>query len=204
MPQIKEQNTEQIKLFIENLIIKYGFSKELEALVVQKNSGQIPLSQFQVDLEQFASQLPFTESEIEELLKLFDDNIQDLVQTPIIIGNGDIKDLADLRTKGSLYNWDGGMIGRGAFENPFVFSPELLKASDISIADRIKLLEYHLNLWVETWGETKNYQALKKFFKIYISGFDGAVVLRTSLMETNNPGEALTILGKALDTILGN
>lgn len=198
------QNKNSIKEHLKNLIIKYGFGKELEALEVRKNSSQTTSSQFQLDIEVLASKLPLTPEEIEELLKLFESNIEDLVETPMIIGNGDIKDLSDLRAKGELYNWDGGMIGRGIFENPFAFSPELMKASNISILDRVKLLEYHLNLWVEIWGETKNYQALKKFFKIYISGFDGAVALRASLMETSNPWEAFTILDGALDTIFGN
>lgn len=194
----------QIKKYLENLIKQYGFTPQLEVLNTQKTSGQISPHQFQLAVEQLAAELPFTPLEIEELLVIFDRNIQEMVEAPLIIGNGDIKDLNDLHTKGGLYNWDGGMIGRGVFDNPFAFNPKLLNSSDISTVDRIKLLEYHLNLWVKTWGETKNYQALKKFFKIYISGFEGSVALRAKLMESKNPNDALVILSNFLEPVLGN
>ena len=191
---------ENIQILLTSLIQKHGFGTDLDRLREQRAAGEISQLEFQLAIEELSQKLPLEQVEIDRLLELFGQNIDSLVQVPVIIGNGDIRDLADLQSKGDMYGWDGGMIGRGVFENPFAFNPNLLKSADIPTADKLQMLKYHLNLWVKTWGEAKNYQVLKKFFKIYISGFDGAGSLRAQLMATNNTGEALEIL----DTILGN
>ena len=191
---------ENIQILLTSLIQKYGFETDLNRLREQRSASEIGQLEFQLAIEELSQKLPLERDEIDKLLELFEQNINNLVKVPVIIGNGDIRDLADLHAKGHLYGWDGGMIGRGVFENPFAFNPNLLKSADIQTADKLQMLKYHLNLWVKTWGEAKNYQVLKKFFKIYISGFDGAGNLRAQLMSTNNTTEALEIL----DTILGN
>ena len=50
----------------------------------------------------------------------------------------------------------------------------------------LDLLLFHSRIFVKTWGSTKNFNILKKFYKIYIQGFDGASELRVKLMETKN------------------
>jgi tRNA-dihydrouridine synthase len=52
----------------------------------------------------------------------------------------------------------------------------------------------HIRLFNETWGKTKNFAVLKKFFKIYVQGFPHASEIRVRLMETNNRQEAEMIL----------
>ena len=59
----------------------------------------------------------------------------------------------------------------------------------------IKLLNYHLNLfdhYQPTLG--RPFETLKRFFKIYIRGFDGAKELRDQLMHTKNTSEVRQIL----------
>jgi len=43
-------------------------------------------------------------------------------------------------------------------------------------------------------GDSVNYATMKKHFKAYISGWDGAKELRMKLMETENCTEAEAIL----------
>ncbi len=50
----------------------------------------------------------------------------------------------------------------------------------------LNLLLEHARLFEKTWGKTKNFAILRKFFKIYVKEIEGASNLRVSLMETNN------------------
>jgi tRNA-dihydrouridine synthase len=124
---------------------------------------------------------------------------------PLILGNGDVKSLSDCDDKIKTFGVDGVMVGRAIFHNPWFFNPNIyindknelfFLDSDLPIVKdhRIKLLSEHINLWNETWKDLKNYNVLKKYFKIYIQGFSGAGDLRGKLMETANCQEALEIL----------
>ena len=58
----------------------------------------------------------------------------------------------------------------------------------------IAILLEHLDAYEQTWGETKSFQILKKFFKLYINGWYGAAELRAHLMEAHTPDEVRAIL----------
>jgi tRNA-dihydrouridine synthase len=91
---------------------------------------------------------------------------------------------------------DGIMIGRGVFNNVFCFehTPREHQPHEF-----VTLLQSHLDLFDKTWGDTPpSYQPLKRFFKIYIKGFDGASELREKLMNTTNTLEARAVLSTTL------
>lgn len=98
-----------------------------------------------------------------------------------IVANGDIlnKDMGKQIVK--TYGVDGIMIGRGMLHNPWVFSGK--KTEDISISDRLNLLKKHISLFDVTWKDTKNFEIMKKFYKAYLAGFEGASEMRQRLME---------------------
>lgn len=122
----------------------------------------------------------------------------------LIIGNGDIQSLEEAYSKAKEYELDGIMVGRGILNNIFLFNSNVKRTLDggliwkdgteVTIKDRIGILIIHLDLWQKTWGDSKNYNVLKKYFKIYINGFPGAVELRTQLMATNDIEGAKEIL----------
>jgi tRNA-dihydrouridine synthase len=111
-----------------------------------------------------------------------------------MIGNGDIESVADGLTKIKTFGTDGVMVGRGIFKNPWFFSPE---REIIEIAERFDALLMHLFLFEKNWGKTKNFAMLKRFFKIYLSDFDGASDARQQMMETTSYLEA-TVLARSL------
>ena len=119
-----------------------------------------------------------------------------IAPSTIIIGNGDIvsKKLGQDLTK--QYGFEGIMIGRGVFHNPYIFN-ESVNYQSFSMKEKIALLNRHLDLFEKTWESTKSYPPLKRFFKIYITGFDGASSLREQLMETKNIQEARIVLLQA-------
>jgi len=89
------------------------------------------------------------------------------------------------------------MIGRGVFKNLWIFD----KSGQIhnpSTEERLQQLLKHTKLFVETWSDTKSFAILKKFFKCYISDFDGASELRTKFMETKNLKEVQTLVSASI------
>jgi nifR3 family TIM-barrel protein len=115
----------------------------------------------------------------------------------LIIGNGDVKSLSEARQKVAEAGADGAMIGRGIFDNPYLFS-ETLSLRDKTPDEKMHLLLEHMWLWQDTWGKTKHFPILRKFFKVYANGFSGAQELRMQLMETHSPEETEQVIASFL------
>jgi tRNA-dihydrouridine synthase len=104
-----------------------------------------------------------------------------------IIGNGDVDTLEQAFEKSEKYGVDGSMIGRGIFKNPWLFQPAL-KA--ITLEERLETLNLHLELFEKSWSDTRHFSILRRFFKIYISDFQGAADFRHEMMQVNHFEEA--------------
>ncbi|MEI8269988.1 MAG: tRNA-dihydrouridine synthase [bacterium] len=126
----------------------------------------------------------------------------------LIIGNGDVVDLIDVKKKAKVTGCDGVMLGRAIFGNPFLFSkqkcPELVEgpsfdvARDKTIISKLKIMVLHTKLFEKHLGNHKNFAVMKKHFKAYVNGFDGAKELRVKLMETKNSKEVKKIISNFL------
>ena len=111
----------------------------------------------------------------------------------LIVGNGDVKNIEDARAKASETGCDGIMLGRAIYGNPWLYNERFTK-SLISPREKIEALAKHIKLFDELMSGTSNFAVMKKHFKAYISGWDGAKELRVRLMETATTEEALSIL----------
>ena len=111
-----------------------------------------------------------------------------------IIGNGDVLTRAQGAELAKQHNLDGIMIGRGIFQDPFVFAAQS-PWEGYSKAQKIELYRKHVELFAATWvqGE-RRIHTLNKFCKIYINGFDGAKELREQLMAANSTDELFQLL----------
>ena len=138
------------------------------------------------------SKVPAHWDEIGKVVKMRDD----MGKQTLIFGNGDVQDLAQAKEKVKQYGVDGVMIGRGIFHNPWLFAE--IDPTTRTIKDRLELLKKHVALYESTWGKKKNYQILKKYFKIYLSDFDGASDMRQQFMETNSYEEVKELVIKLL------
>ena len=111
----------------------------------------------------------------------------------VIVGNGDVKNASEAMEKCSQYGVDGVMIGRGIFTNMWAFdrseAPHLGTPSEL-----IDVMERHVRLFAKVWGTTKDYAILKKFFKVYVNNFYGAIDWRVKAMATNSPDEIYALL----------
>jgi len=122
--------------------------------------------------------------------------IRDALKSPtLIFGNGDVISIKDAKQKAKQTGCDGVMIGRGIFGKPWFFSgknPDLKK--------RLKILIEHIRLF-DKLIQHKNFAVMRKHFKAYVEGFDGAKELRRELMETNSAGEAIGVLANFIKTL---
>ncbi|OWK27300.1 MAG: hypothetical protein US76_00055 [Parcubacteria group bacterium GW2011_GWA2_38_13b] len=135
----------------------------------------------------------------------------------LILGNGDVKNIADAKEKAKISGADGVMIGRAIFGNPWLFAnlarekrecqinhpPKLLVKTDcayITTEKKLQVLLEHAKLFSAIGGSasggknTKNFDIMKKHFKAYVTGFPRAKELRIKLMACKNADEAEKII----------
>lgn len=148
--------------------------------------------------------------------------IRDIVAPDtLIIGNGDITDIALGKLRARQTGVDGIMIGRSALGNPWIFDEgSVIKETLLSIPrfissilpsawvkklkgdrkytvvsktkeERIEALLYHAQLFDKYLKDHKNFSVLKKHIKAYINGFQGAKEMRVEIFDTVNSYEEL-------------
>jgi nifR3 family TIM-barrel protein len=100
----------------------------------------------------------------------------------LILGNGDVKSVAEGRKKCEDAGCDGVMIGRGVFGNPWLFDED---RTSVTVRERLEAILHLTELFEQTWQGTKSFEILKKHFQAYIIGFPGAKELRNELMLTH-------------------
>jgi len=123
----------------------------------------------------------------------------------LIIANGDVTDVADAQKKAEETGCDGVMLGRAIFGNPWLFrnvdafrnSPEQAKRFEgyiPSVKEKLTVMTEHTELFEKLLGDVKNFAIMKKHYKAYVEGFDGAKELRMRLMEAENSKEVRGII----------
>lgn len=135
----------------------------------------------------------------------------------LIIGNGDVQNLVEAKKKVVESGCDGVMIGRGIFGTPWLFEDQKSKNKNLSLVtmenqksisnlniktpeQRLKIMLEHTVLFEKMFlskqadKKIKNFAVMKKHFKAYVSGWDGAKELRAKLMETNNAKEVKKVV----------
>ncbi|MDE2030896.1 MAG: tRNA-dihydrouridine synthase [Patescibacteria group bacterium] len=108
-----------------------------------------------------------------------------------IIGNGDALNINHARELVKETSCDGVMLGRAIFGNPWLFAEK-----EPNIEEKLKVMVEHTKLFSKLLGQIKNFAIMKKHFKAYVNGFDGAKELRVKLMETNNDKEVEDIVNQ--------
>jgi tRNA-dihydrouridine synthase len=136
-----------------------------------------------------------------------------------IIGNGDAKDIVHAKELAEQTGCDGVMLGRAIFGNPWLFKnvsqmrqnsrtlPSLRGLRHDSnfvspapvVKEKLKVMIEHTKLFEELLGKVKNFAIMKKHYKAYVNGFDGAKELRMELMEQENSSQIEAVVNKFLD-----
>lgn len=119
----------------------------------------------------------------------------------LIFGNGDVSNIEEAHKRVEETGCDGVMFGRAIFGNPFLFAKEKCPEGVEGLKLKLEVLIEHSRLFEEILGDTKSFHIMKKHFKAYVLGFDGASELRGKLMETNNADEVKEVIGEYLNLI---
>ncbi len=143
----------------------------------------------------------------------------ELKSETLIFGNGDVLDVPDGIKKCQEAGADGVMLGRAIFGNPFLFAnlarenrdsqiehTERVKRVEVyvpTVKEKLRVLVEHTKLFEKLLGDTKDFALMKKHYKAYVSGFDGANELRAKLMEVDNGGEVERIVSDYLASLKG-
>lgn len=117
----------------------------------------------------------------------------------LIIGNGDVKDLTEAQARINETGADGVMIGRGIFGTPWLFDRD--RTTPPSLSEKFEIMIEHTHLYEKLLGDIKNFAIMKKHYKAYVNGFDGAKELRVHLMEAKNADDVERIARDFLKTI---
>ncbi len=110
----------------------------------------------------------------------------------LIFGNGDVRDIAHARTLTQETHCDGVMLGRAIFGNPWLFNESHPRES-VAIPERLRVLVEHTRLFEELLSH-KSFAIMKKHYKAYVHGWDGAKELRLELMECQNADEVEKVI----------
>ncbi|MCX6724102.1 MAG: tRNA-dihydrouridine synthase [Candidatus Staskawiczbacteria bacterium] len=123
----------------------------------------------------------------------------------LILGNGDVKSLADARELVKKSGVDGVMVGRAVLQNPWFFAPRSLSEVGFTklptIQERLKAIIKHAEIFDKIHkdsqrknGSYKQFDAMKKYFHSYAKGFTGAKELREKLMKVKNTEETKMVV----------
>jgi tRNA-dihydrouridine synthase len=110
------------------------------------------------------------------------------LEKTLIIGNGDVKDIADAKNKCEETGADGVMIGRAIFGNPWLFA-----GYEPTNEERLKVLLEHIKLFDEKFAGVKSFDIMKKHFREYLKGPE-LRDLKYKLMRAENAKEAEKII----------
>lgn len=116
------------------------------------------------------------------------------VKTIPVIGNGDVKTVADIERMKRHTGCDGVMIARAAIQNPWIFSrtdrdqvtPEQLRA----------VINRHLRLMLDFYGPTRGLILFRKYAARYMMPFGLAVEQRKRLLTAPGVDEFLGLLNE--------
>ncbi len=137
-----------------------------------------------------------------EMIDEVHDFVKEKSPDTIFIINGDIKNIKHSQELYEKYKIDGVMIGRGIFGTPWLFNRERdTKGLEYSLKEKLEIMLEHTKLFQEKLSDIKSFSIMKKHYKAYVNGFDGAKELRERLFETNDYDEVEKIILEYIKSI---
>jgi nifR3 family TIM-barrel protein len=170
---------------------RIGFNKktELEDWITEILQEDISALTIHARTKKELSEVPADWTQVKKVVELVKQSGKKIP----VIGNGDIKSLVEGRQKASETGCDGIMIGRGAFGKPWIFS-----GIEKNTEQKLKILVEHTKIFDKLLGQERNFALMKKHYKAYVTGFEGAKELRVKLMKVNSYSEIEKLISSHL------
>lgn len=124
----------------------------------------------------------------------------------MILGNGDLKDMADVYRRVRQWGVDGVLLGRAAQGNPWIFKtkgqlkqslhvagPAPNPALPLSLEERFRVIVEH-SQYFESHVQIRNFVGMRKHLIWYCRDFRGAAELRAKMVRLNNTAEVMRCL----------
>jgi tRNA-dihydrouridine synthase len=124
----------------------------------------------------------------------------------LILGNGDLQDMAQVYRRVYETQVDGVLLGRVAQGNPWVFkakgqvksalaqNQDLLLATDpVTLEERFRVILEHAS-HLEQQPSAENFVAIRKHLTWYCRGFRGAAEMRSQMVRVNTASDVVQCL----------
>jgi len=118
--------------------------------------------------------------------------VKQAVRVPVI-GNGDVRCVADIERMKRQTGCDGVMIGQGAMGHPWIFQRR--DFDDVPFAEKAAMVRRHLAAMVELYGEEKGVVLFRKHAVRYVRGVRDSAQVRRQLLTRDTAAE----VSQALD-----
>jgi tRNA-dihydrouridine synthase B len=117
--------------------------------------------------------------------------VKSLVRIPVI-GNGDVRRVADIQRMKDYTGCDAVMIGRGAIANPWIFSG--IDREEVTPAQVRETMRQHLEKNVAFYGEEDGERLFRKHAMHYLGLHTLDREARKNILRKRPPGEYMDIL----------
>ncbi|OGQ80458.1 MAG: hypothetical protein A3F90_05075 [Deltaproteobacteria bacterium RIFCSPLOWO2_12_FULL_60_19] len=124
----------------------------------------------------------------------------------LILGNGDLKDMDDVRRRVRETGVDGVLLGRAAQGDPWIFrakeqvkqalssnSGAFIHHAPISLEERFAVMLEHGNHFAR-YGNPSSFVGMRKHLAWYCKASPGAAELRSQMVQVNNVSEVVECL----------
>lgn len=113
-----------------------------------------------------------------------------------VIGNGDVRGVADIQALKAHTNCEGVMIGRGARGNPWIFSR--LDRDAVPPQQVEETMLTHLARSLEFYGPERGLILFRKFAARYLAPYELPIDLRKKILTREKPGEFKALLAMTM------
>lgn len=118
--------------------------------------------------------------------------VRQAVRVPVI-GNGDVKTVADIARLRAHTGCDAVMIGRAAIGNPWIFTGK--DREQVTLDEKVALMRRHLQLNLDFYGQRFGLVLFRKHAARYIHGLPDVERLRVPLLTARSVAEFDASLG---------
>ncbi len=117
--------------------------------------------------------------------------IKHAVNIPVI-GNGDVRTVADIERIKQYTGCDGVMIGRAAIGNPWIFQRKDI--DHVTLAEKASLIYRHLDLMLDFYGEERGLVLFRKHVVKYVRGLSHIAKVKQQLITCTRPEEFIALM----------
>ncbi len=117
--------------------------------------------------------------------------IKQAVSIPVI-GNGDVRSVADIDRIKQHTGCDAVMIARAAIGNPWIFQRKDIE--QVTLPEKATLIRCHLDLMLDFYGEERGLILFRKHIVKYIRGMAHSSKVRAKLVTCTRPEEFIALV----------